>query len=432
MKEYHVVLQPDQSGVEFYIDYGMAGQVFGAMIQRLSQKGIPYNSAHVPQADHYLPNNLERESRQHAIFLFMLCLWMRGGVESDTATIFLKKFHEEKPEYFNPSMYFDRRNITVQGLIDNIKAELIRYRLNQRVEENSIGWVYNMRKLARHWDSDPRLLMIDKPDFEVLSKRIIGKTRGGNFDFVNEDSPNGFMYFREKMASMIAYFLMDAKLVQLFVTPVPVDFHVLRLLTSNLIIRVKGKDVEQSVGIDFYRPLTLRLAREVTEWYSRVYKVSPIALCDALWLLSRTLCRSNPGNSGYVYDERRKEIKRDQEENKQSYLPTNFNVDSDLKSEEPIIKGRKRYKGLRFDVNELFSKNKIDRVRGTCGACPVKDFCKYNISSGFYYVGGKLVPERLRFDPPNDQSDLMDHPAFVGSDKARIDPTVRFTEIYFS
>lgn len=428
MKEYHFVLQPDQSGVEFYIDYRMAEQVFGAMVQRLGQKGIPYNSAHVPQADHFLPNNLERDSRQHAVFLFMLCLWMRGGVESDTATIFLKKFHEEKPEYFNPSMYFDRGNITVQGLIDNIKVELIRYRLNQRIDENAAGWVYNMRKLARHWDSDPRSLMIDKPNFEVLSKRIIGKTRGGNFDFINEDSPNGFMFFREKMASMIAYFLMDAKLVPLFVTPVPVDFHVLRLLTSNLIIRVKDKDIEQSVGIDFYRPVTLRLAREVTEWYSKEYKVSPIALCDALWLLSRTLCRSNPGNSGYVYDERRKKIKRDQEEILQPHLDTDYI----LKFEEPIIKGRKRYKGLRFNENELFSANRIEKVRSTCGVCPVKDFCKYNISSGFYYIGGKLVPERLRFDPPNGQSDLMEHPAFIGSDKAKVDPTVRFTEIHFS
>jgi hypothetical protein len=430
MKEYHVVLQPDQSDVEFYIDYKMAEKVFGAMIARLGQKGIPYNLAHVPQADHYLPSNLEKGSREHAIFLFMLCLWMRGGVESDTATIFLRKFHEEKPEYFNPLMYYDRENITIQGFVDSIKVELTHYRLSQRVEENSFGWVYNMRKLARHWDSDPRLIMSDKPSFEVLSKRIIGKTRGGNFDFINEDSPNGFMYFREKMASMIAYFLMDAKLVTLFVTPVPVDFHVLRLLTSNLIIRVRGKDVEQSVGIDFYHSETLRLAREVTQWYSKEYKVSPIALCDALWLLSRTLCRGNPGNSGYVYDERRKKIKRIQKKDKHSYLSEHLDVDSD--SKESTVKGRKRYKGLRFNEYDLFHKSKIEKVRSTCGVCPVKDFCKYNISSGFYYIGGRLVPERLRFDPPNNQTDLMNHPAFSGSDKARIDPTVRFTEIYFS
>jgi len=428
MKKNHIVHQIDQSKIEFYINYRTAKKVFGAMIRRLSQKGIPYNYAHVPQADHYLPNNLERGSREHAVFLFMLCLWMRGGVESDTATLFLKKFHEEKPEYFDPGMYYGRRDTTINHLIGEIKSQLTHFRLNQRVDENALGWVYNMRKLARHWESDPRLLMDDKPSFKVLSKRIIGKTRGENFVFENEDSPNGFMYFREKMTSMIAYFLMDANLVPLFITPVPVDFHVLRLLTSNLIIRVKGKSIEDTIGIDFYCADTLRLARRVTEWYCKVAKVSPIALCDALWLLSRTLCRNNPGNSGYVYDERRKGIKENQIKLIEPYLVDGL----DLATNEDLIKGRKRYKGLRFDEDELFSKSKIKKIRRTCGVCPVRYFCKYNISSGFYYVGGKLVPERLRFDPPDDQGDFMKHPAFVDSNKARVDHTVRFTEIYFS
>ena len=84
-----------------------------------------------------------------------------------------------------------------------------------------------MRKLDRFWSGDPRKLMDDKPKFKVLVKRIMGKTTRKGVFFYNIDKAQGFMYFREKMVAMIAYFLMDAKLVPMFYTPVPVDFHVI-------------------------------------------------------------------------------------------------------------------------------------------------------------------------------------------------------------
>lgn len=431
-----VVELPDQKGFKFYGDKRQALRVFDAMINRLAEKGTPYNTAHVPQADQFLPTNLEKGTREHAIFLFIICLWMRGGVESDTATTFVKALHENRPELFDPFAYSDPNSTREQ--IASVAEALTEYKLGQRVNENAPGWVYNMRKLARFWNGDPRTLMSDKPRFKDLIRRIKGKTTSDE-GFKNEDNPNGFMYFREKMAAMLAYFLMDAGLVGMFYTPVPVDFHVLRLCSTNLIFRIRGMKVKDMVGVDFYRPQNLRIAREITEWYCRKRRVSPVALCDALWLLSRTLCRNNPGNSGYVLDTRRQilaSVKKNVELKTDFLFEIEGSVNPRMETSYELfdgpdqIKGRKRYQGLRFNAEELASPGLVRRFEHSCGLCPVSGFCRFNISSGSYYVKGKLLAERLRFIPPQHQTDFLGHADFGEALRPAGDPSVRYSRIY--
>jgi hypothetical protein len=438
-KESHVVIQPDQKGLEFYASKRQAKKVFDAIIKRLSEKGPPYNTAHVPQA--VLPSNMVHGSKEHAIFLFILCLWMRGGVESATATSFLKNMYEQRPDVFIPETYWNWGPDLTRKQVDRISEVLTEHRLGQRVEENALGWVYNMRKLAQFWEGDPRKLMTDRPRFNVLARRIIGKTSGKQGQFINEDNPNGFMFFREKMTAMIAYFLMDAGLVPMFYAPVPVDFHVLRLLVSNQVIRVRGKDVKETVGVDFMRNVTQRLAREMTEWYCREYQVSPVALCDALWLLSGTLCRANPGNSGYVTDDQRRLALKESRVVVNSHPMLDIDMESNGAAVEadPIqdgltgpssdITGRKRYRGLKRDADTLRKPTLVRSFEKSCGVCPLQDTCRYNISSGAYYTAGMLLPERLRVIPPALQADFLESPGFKGSFHAPVDPTVRFAKI---
>ncbi len=268
--------------------------------------------------------------------------------------------------------------------------------------------------------------------FSKLTKRIKGKTIGSNGDFRNDDKPHGFMFFREKMVAMIAYFLMDAKLVPMFYAPVPVDFHILRLLTSNQILRVRGMNAKQAVGVDFMTAETQRLAREVTEWYCRNSKISPIALTDCLWLLSRSFCRDNPGNSGYVVDSRREDKlkKVAREERDRGTLLDEGSFAIEFPADQEVPKGRKRYIGLKWSAETLFSvAGRVRRFERSCGNCPVQDHCRYNITSGGYYVGGKLMPERLRVIPSSEQDHFLDHHSFSGTRKARIDPTIRFAKI---
>ncbi len=433
-----VVVQSNQKGLRFYVDKKKAVIVFDKMIARLKSQGPPYNKAKVPQAD--LPHNLTQGTKEHAVFLFVLCFWMRGGVESDTATLLLKVMYEERPDVFNPELYIERKGITNDFLIQTISEVLMKYKLGQRVEENAPGWVYNMRKLARHWEGDPRKLFADRPKFKVMAKRIIGKTAGKNGEFKNEDKPYGFMFFRQKMTSMIAYFLMDAKLIPMFYTPVPVDFHVLRLLTTTEILGVRKMDTEERVGVDFYKTASPpHLARRITEWYCRKYQISPLALCDALWLLSRSLCRKNPGNTSNVFDPKRKEKKLKEEPNATFAFPEDAdedeeeekNIEAILENSDQVVtlKGRKRYLGLKYSPEELQSERLMEKFKKSCGLCPVNADCRYNISSGAYYVAGMLLPERLRVIPVDSQHHFLAHPAFVGSESARLDPGVRFSEI---
>ena len=443
-KKPHVVEQPNQKGLNFYIDKKQAKKVFDLLIKRLSEKGPPYNEAQVPQADQFLPTNLERGSVQHAIFLFMLCLWMRAGTESDTAASFLKSMYEKRPLLFDPSIYKDEGKIKTRNLIRRVKRALIKYRLSNQVDENAPAWVYNMRKLDRFWNGDPRTLMNDTPDFKTLTKRITGKTRVKKktkkatkkkiYLFFNEDKPGGFMFFEKKMTSMIVYFLMDAKLVPMFYTPVPVDFHILRLCTANLVIRVQEKSVEESVGINFGTETVKDLAREATEWYCRTYQISPLALADSLWLLSRTLCRNNPGNSGYVVDKQRKRFQKDKSW-KESFSDQLFD-EADIEklgepegeSDEDVEKGRKRYFGLKWEEEDLLKPSKVRRFEKSCGRCPLNKECCYNISAGSYYVKGGMLPERFRFIPPT-HPNFFDDGLMEEGGLHRLDITVRFTEI---
>jgi hypothetical protein len=420
---------------KFYGDKRQAKKVFDLMISRLAEKGVPYNTAHVPQANQFLPSNLTLGTRQHAVFLFLVCLWMRGGVESDTATDFLKDLHENRPELFNPFLFQEGGSPKTKEQIEMVKEALIAFKLGQRVEENAPGWVYNMRKLARFWKGDPRELMRDTPRFHILAKRIMSHKKGDG-SFRGEDQRNGFMYFREKMTAMIVYFLMDAGLVPVFYTPVPVDFHVLRLLTANEIIRVRGLRSRQAVGIDFLSRQTLQIARNITEWYCRTYHVSPIALCDALWLLSRNLCRHNPGNSGYVADTKWKAATKAKRHAFGDNLGFDFATNSLIKEtsgsspNDVDLKGRKRYQGLKYNEKQLMTKSKIRQFNKSCGVCALRGTCVYNISAGAYYAGGKMLPERIRVEPPDHHIDFDEHPSFGNSQHVRVDPTIRFTKIY--
>lgn len=463
-QEPHVVFQENQKGLKFRVSKKQALRVFDALIQRLREKGVPYNTALVPQAEFALPKTLQTGTRQHAIFLFVLCLWMRGGTESDTAMRFLAPLYDARPELFVPEYFLVDANTT--SLVSEVATALINFKLGQRVDENSVGWVYNMRKIARHWGGDPRKLMNDKPTFDVLSRRIISKkpkkgngpAGGSHLKLLDEEKPNGFMYFQEKMAGMIAYFLIDAELVPMFYAPVPVDIHVLRILVSNEVITVRGRKASESLGVDFYREEVRAGARMITEWYCRERKISPVALCDTLWLLSRSLCRRNPGNSGYVVDAKRKRedsLRRKaarpifdhpeligvaesaDESTLASFLPPTQGVDSamtvaDSDSDAGELSGRKRYMGVRFNEQAIWSEaSRVDRYTASCGRCSLQKTCVLNITSAAYYVAGKLLPERLRLKAPDDHGSFLSHEAFASAHHVKIDPRVRFAPIDF-
>ncbi len=435
-KKYHVVRQPNQKGLKFYADRSQGKKVFDLLIERLRQKGPPYNKALVPQTVKFVPKNLERGSAAHAVYMFMLCLWMRGAVESNTTALSLKDMYEARPELFDPNLFLENGESATTEQARLIREAMLTFQLGSGINENVQGWVYNMRKLARFWHCDPRLLMNDKPEFPVLVRRLVGRTKHSKkeFDFANEDRPYGFMFFREKMVAMIAYFLMDARLVPMFFAPAPIDIHVMRILTTTQVLRVEGKTAEETIGINFLRPQAQNAARDVTEWYCRKYRISPIALCDAIWLLSSNLCKHNPGNSGYVFDpirDRKAELKRKTgSEHPELGLEISTQAQENGADAAAKIKSRDRYMGLRWSAEEISDnptlRRKFDR---SCGRCPAEKECCFNISAAGQYNGYGLIPECFRRKPKNNQHDFLHHDEFRDTFRGEIHPEVRFTKI---
>jgi len=113
---------------------------------------------------------------------------------------------------------------------------------------------------------------------------------------------------RRKIFSLYTIWLQEKNLIPHFPTPVPVDFHAVRILWSTNIIDFKGSSpIEPSVR---YSPslhgklairVTEKLMDEIAFWtadFLSRQKISHLHINPALWTLSRDLCsRSYPNSS---------------------------------------------------------------------------------------------------------------------------------------
>lgn len=323
------------------IDREQAERVFSRLLKALRGRQPPYDRAKPPQEKENLPETLSWGGRAHAIFLFCSCYWMRGGIKSETAIRSLGKVFTEAPELFNPAD-FDG-NIYKEEEVQEI---FCRAGLGFHVEEIVRFWLVNFRKLERFWGGDPCNLYSEVSDYEVLCDRVIHDRNKPH----REDNPQGFFGFREKMVSMLTYFLADAGFVDPFVFPVPVDFHVMRVLVSNEILILDGERIPvEEVAVK---------ARELTLNYCRETGTSPLELCNALWLLSSSSCNQNPANQSQEIGER---------------------------------VGR----GTKVSSREVEWSEALTRTYWrTCGSCPLGergiDTCQHAVPSAVYYVNGEI------------------------------------------
>ncbi len=330
------------------IDFERAKAVFGTLLTTYNNQQFPYDLAKPPQRPENLPSNLILGSVEHANFLWAVCYYMRGGIKSDTAIIALARMHEAHHELFIPAYLYEEQSLLLKS---SMAERLKQYGLGFNSKEIPYFWVANARKLHQFWRGDVRELFLGVDDYETLCERIIGSGKR------RADHPNGFFGFQYKMTSMIAYFLQEAGLIAPLLYPVPVDFHVLRVLVANEILTVPGSDKVLPL-------LELQeAARELTSWYCKEHEVSPVHLCDVLWLLSSSTCNQNPGNFSEIgeYKARATEI-------------------------TPIT--------VHWTPAQTAT-----HIR-TCARCPIRATCKHCIPSGPYYRQGLIVREQPRTEPP--------------------------------
>lgn len=319
------------------IDHDRARKVFDTLIQVLRGHHYPFEDGiNVPQQESNMPRRLEQGSRAHALFLFWVCYYMRGAIKSDVAFIAMSKLYDADPNFFEPRLVRQR---TIRG----IQRSLSSVRLNFGITQVPHFLRRNAEKLHRHWQSNPLELFRRAKSYDELVALMKHGGRQSITQFLS--APQGFYGFREKMVSMLAYFLQDAGLIKDSKFPVPVDFHVLRMLFSNEIL-------VSNVGV-IQPALASVWAREVTEWYCHEADITMRELCNALWIYSRQVCSHAPANGSQIG----------------SYH------------------GRK----TQVEPEDLhWGRGQKDRHGRSCKFCPLVMTCRYGIPSGDYYQKGVI------------------------------------------
>lgn len=363
--------------------YGRAKRVFPPILEAVKAKRYPYHRPPV-QDELYMPEGMQWGSREHRLYLFILCIWMKGGITSDAAIKALSRFYADYPEVFLPENYTGLEKYELLWVIDWLGWILPQYGLGVNINEAKQHFVWNLLKIGKHWGCDPLNLFEDvqkhaeetwqsyqyaKRVYDALSAKLIRNPRLALDELL--ETPNGFYGFQHKMVSMIAYFYVHAGCVKPFAYPVPVDFHILRVLFATGVLWMPHRMRRRPWQ---YRERIVFMARKITLRYVVEMKEDPQALADGLWLLSRTNCRWHPGNRCSV---------------------------------EKTRKGRHR---KITDIPFKWTPYIERRYDKSCGICPVENLCGWTIPSAYYYVKGAILVRGHRQRPNPPQIRLLDVP----------------------
>jgi hypothetical protein len=324
------------------IDKTKAEKIFGRLLDAYRSKEYPFDQPEVtpPQIPENLPRSLAQGTREHALFLFALCYWMRGGIESHAATKQLAKLYDFCPELFLPEAA-DKIDPGILAVMFQV------FGLGFNAREIGMLWIKNLEILAKHWKNDPRNLFADITTYEEACARI------------QNHGSSGFGGFQEKMVSMITYFYMDAGIIDCWNFPIPVDFHVLRTIFAHEIIVA---DPSEFNGNGFYTKPILATVRKLFYEYCAEHHADPLRLCDAIWLYSRTMCNQHPGN-------------------------------------QSSVGGRHGRKTELWPVARWTSAQTRTYER-TCGNCFLSETCQWCVPSAEYYIRGRIILREERDTPP--------------------------------
>ncbi|MDD5693134.1 MAG: hypothetical protein PHU86_01510 [Patescibacteria group bacterium] len=330
--------------------YDVMERVCGRLVAAFDAHEYPYNrlSVRPPQEVENLPPTLVLGSRDHAMFLFNLCYWMRGGIQSDTAIRSLGLVYSEHPALFDPCVAMHTDPLW-------LKQVFTQFGLGWSKNFNSRFWVDNSRLLAERWDGDPRNLFCD---FDKLTETEAWEAACNR---IKKGKDKGFAGFREKMVSLLIYFLMASDLIDPFDFSLPIDFHNIRMaiILGFVELSCSNGDKEGTFGYD---DKLLGTLRDLTYRYSKEHGVSSLKLCDVLWLYSRSMCSEHP-------------------------------------SFQSIVGERN---GRSTPVSRLiltWTDAQIEAHHRTCGVCHVAEYCKLVVRSAPYYIQGKIAVDKTAICP---------------------------------
>ena len=313
-----------------------------------------------------LPRNNERKIN----FLFYSALFMRGGIISEDPFRWLIALYDAWPEYFNPE-FIVRKGLTP----DDIKKAFIAITpkvlaqngLVKRRKENGSGqpFAYKIEQHAKAWIANSQFF-VDRfkgnilniydgvRDFEEAFARVNRKDQW-------KYNGDGIMGMRRKIFALFTIWLQEKHLLPLFPTPIPVDFHALRVLWATRIFhlpnlppfKIKDRHPKSYAGKTVTQ-VREKLIDAVTLWSQTFLfenRISHLAINPALWVLSRDLCANHFQNS-------------------------TASKGTILREPADLISGQ-----LRWPVG----------YKDPCQVCPIEQYCEGVAPAAPYYIWGILM-----------------------------------------
>lgn len=359
-------------------DKGRAREVFTVLTAAYAERQGIFGQVVLPQ-DRWPPakeRHLLGNGKELANWFFFVALPMRGGVLSEEPFKVWWELRKEAPELFTPELIVREWSAAD---IEKILKRTVRRRKNggeltladedgeiagYKTGEHADSWYNNAAALLRRWDGDARNIFEGVTDFEEAFARV---------DY-ERNKADGIKGMRRKIFSLLTIWLQEKKLIPIFPTPIPVDFHALRILWATEIVtgsdwetlyKPKPGQPEQLCGKPAVR-VTEPFMDQVAVWSQRFLAdngFSHLAVNPALWFLSRTLCaelfQNSVRESGYLF------------------------VDTDDLRRNPQLWPRK--------------------YKNPCLYCSVERFCWWAIPSGPYYKWGLLIKigERVPYPQAN-------------------------------
>jgi hypothetical protein len=310
------------------------------------KKGIGiFSEKNLPQ-NRWPPVNSPIPDKELVNFFFYAALTMRGGIISDDPFMWLWNLRKKLPMLFDPEL------VVKKWTPEKIREKLIAAGLSYKGSEIPQFWYKNSVNLCKWWDGDLRnVFKYGVLEFEEAFRRI---------DY--ERSATGFYGMRRKIFSLLTIWLQEKGFVPVFPTPIPVDFHAMRVLWATEILDTnkwaqpfspKEKHPKQLAGKTMVR-VWYSLPDQIAIWSQKFFQranISHLTINPALWILSRSLC------SGQLQNLTKK-------------------------------------KGIIYVETEKLRKNHNlwpAHYQDPCHTCPIDKWCKWCIPSAPYYNWGMLV-----------------------------------------
>lgn len=258
------------------------------ILQKLwtAHEGI-FSGIVLPQDRFELPD----DPIEKANTLLFTAITQRGGIVSEDPVKYLAAIRKKHPDLFDPQSVIDlwsvkrieevlrsfvveRRWKEEKKEVDNVEQSTL-FKLSPIVDnrlkgdglykayEFALSWRRNAETLVKRWQGDVLNMFAGVNDFEGFFTRADYKK--------NEWGIHGM---RRKILSLFTIWLQKKKLVQMFPTPIPVDFHAMRILFATDVViacdiepfRIKnGTHPPHFANRSFIR-VTERLMDEIAIW----------------------------------------------------------------------------------------------------------------------------------------------------------------------